>query len=331
MNSRPTSRRESGISILVVIPVFNRRKMVVEALTRVKDQTLQPSEVIVVDDGSTDSTASTVETWIAQNPQLNATLVRTPNNGASAARNLGFSSCQPSPDFVAFLDSDDLWPVDFLERTATRLALNPTAPMAVVDRNFVEVNGSKTRFVSSRPFEKDLFLQLIRKGAGYGSATLLRTSAFKDSGRYPEDVPTGHDIILFGKMLTLGECLHCPGAPVVMRTWLRTSKPDQEPHLHLRYPDRYIRWAEIYLKVCEWRFSQPQHRSAHELRYHAAIAFRLLLALGVEVARMQPTQILRVLKDLTRLASLTRKTCGRILVSGRIINSAQERRRCTKR
>ncbi|MEO6607070.1 MAG: glycosyltransferase, partial [Aestuariivirga sp.] len=282
----------------------------------------RPSEVIVVDDGSTDATATSVETWIAQHPQLNVTLIRSPNRGASAARNLGFSKRQHPIEFVAFLDSDDLWPSDFLERTATCLANNPEAPLAVADRNFVEVNGGKSKFVSSHPFERDPFLQLIRIGAGYGSAALLRVSAYEDSGGYPEDVPTGHDIILFGKLVTMGKFLYCPGAPVTMRTWLRAETSDQEPHLHLRYPDRYIRWAETYLTICEWRLSRPEHNGAHELRYQAAIAYRLLLALAVEVVRMQPTQMLRVLKNLSRLAALARKTLGRIFASGGITNSA---------
>jgi glycosyltransferase involved in cell wall biosynthesis len=315
-NSRAESQDTLRNAPLVVIPVFNRSKMIIEALDGVQSQTLRPSEVIVVDDGSTDATATSVEAWIAQHPQLNVTLIKSPNRGASAARNLGFSKRRTTAEFVAFLDSDDLWPVDFLERTAHRLANNPDAPLAVADRNFVEVNGGKSKFVSSHPFERDPFLQLIRVGAGYGSAALLRVSAYEDSGGHPEDVPTGHDIILFGKLVTMGKCLHVAGAPVTMRTWSLVAKADQEPHLHLRYPDRYIRWAETYLTICEWRLSRPEHNGAHELRYHAAIAYRLLLALGVEVVRMQPTQMLRVLKNLSRLAALASKAFGRIFKSG---------------
>ncbi|MEO6610090.1 MAG: glycosyltransferase, partial [Aestuariivirga sp.] len=81
-NSRAESQDTLRNAPLVVIPVFNRSKMIIEALDRVQSQTLRPSEVIVVDDGSTDATATSVETWIAQHPQLNVTLIRSPNRGA---------------------------------------------------------------------------------------------------------------------------------------------------------------------------------------------------------------------------------------------------------
>jgi glycosyltransferase involved in cell wall biosynthesis len=306
---------EPGNAILVVIPVFNRSKMIIEALDSVASQTLRPSEIVVVDDGSTDATAATVDAWIGAHREFNVSLIRSPNRGASVARNLGFAGRHPRAEFVVFLDSDDFWPDDFLERASRCLRKNGDSTLAVADRIFVEVDGVKTNVVSSRPFEIDPFLQLIRVGAGYGSAALIRASSFEASGGYPEDVPTGHDIVLFEKLITAGKCLHIEGAPVTIRVWVQKFSTDQEPHLHLRYPDRYIRWAETYLSVCQSRSGRPGLNARRELRYHAAIAYRFLLALALDIAQLRPKQVLRILKDIGQLGALSSRTFVKTLTS----------------
>ncbi len=300
-------------TILVVIPVFNRCDMVVEALDSVAAQTLKPSQVIVVDDGSTDRTAAAVEAWIGQRPNLNVELIRQTNQGASVARNSGFAARGRAADFVAFLDSDDLWPDDFLQRAAMGLKTNRDAIMAVADRVYVDVGGRPPRFVCSRLFASDPFLQIIRMGAGYGSATLMVANAFEATGGYPVDVPTGHDIVLFEKLSAIGKVVHNTGKPVTMRTWAEPANAKQEPHLHLRYPDRFIRWAETYLAVCQERATRPHINSRRELLYHAAIAYRFLLAMALEIVRLQPRQVLRVLKNLAQLGFLTSKNLVKLL------------------
>jgi hypothetical protein len=169
--------------------------------------------------------------------------------------------------------------------------------------------------VSSQLFESDPFLQIIHQGAGYGSAALIRAHAFDATGGYPEDVPTGHDIILFEKLIAKGRCLHIAGEPVTMRKWVRSANTGEEPHIHLRYPDRYIRWAETYLAVCQSRAVRPGVNGRRELRYHVAIAYRFLLALAVEIGRIRPVQVLRILKNLTELASLMNRTLAKLMFS----------------
>ena len=101
--------------ISVVLPVFNRAPYVGEAIESVLGQTRPPDELIVVDDGSTDDTAAVVERWAR--PSLR--IVRQENRGIGGARNSGLR--EVTGDLVAFIDSDDLWERDKLERQAAAM------------------------------------------------------------------------------------------------------------------------------------------------------------------------------------------------------------------
>ena len=95
--------------ISVVIPTYNRAAQVVEAVRSVTAQTFPPAEIIVVDDGSTDCTA---QLFASAKPPVR--YIRKDNNGVSSARNAGVKAA--TSEWVAFLDSDDLWRPEKLER-----------------------------------------------------------------------------------------------------------------------------------------------------------------------------------------------------------------------
>src|SRR5262245_46867592 len=113
--------------VAAIIPVFNRPRAVLEAMDSVLAQTHQPAKLIVVDDGSTDETPAVVEEWLrAKHPPFEARLVRQPNAGAAAARNRGVAEAQGC-EVYAFLDSDDLWPADYVRRLSDAFAAHPEA------------------------------------------------------------------------------------------------------------------------------------------------------------------------------------------------------------
>jgi len=104
-------------TISAVIPTYNRASVIVEALESALDQTRPANEIIVVDDGSTDETKSVVARYGAK-----VRYIRQENGGPSAARNRGIQ--EASSDFIALLDSDDLWVRDRLERQCVALEAN---------------------------------------------------------------------------------------------------------------------------------------------------------------------------------------------------------------
>ena len=101
--------------ISVVIPTFNRAQQVQVALRSVLAQTYAEFEVIVVDDGSTDTTWEAVERFISQQNGKGKQIryFSQTNQGPSAARNKGIA--EANGDWIAFLDSDDVWLPEKLE------------------------------------------------------------------------------------------------------------------------------------------------------------------------------------------------------------------------
>jgi GT2 family glycosyltransferase len=91
--------------VSVVIPVYNRATLITRTIDCVLGQTYAHCHVIVVDDGSTDGTPEVVTARYAGNPRVR--LLRQENRGVSAARNAGLAVA--TGDYIAFLDSDDVW------------------------------------------------------------------------------------------------------------------------------------------------------------------------------------------------------------------------------
>jgi glycosyltransferase involved in cell wall biosynthesis len=99
--------------ISCIVPVFNGERYLGETLDSILAQTYQPLEILVVDDGSTDGTGALVAQYGRRLRHLWQT-----NAGEAAARNLGLAAAQG--EFVAFVDADDLWQPEKLQRQMAR-------------------------------------------------------------------------------------------------------------------------------------------------------------------------------------------------------------------
>lgn len=99
--------------VSIVMPAYNCEKFIAEAIASVRAQTYRHWNLIVVDDCSTDGTARVASEWAARDPRVRV-LSSPANGGTAAARNLGLSNC--SGRYVAFLDADDAWSADKLEK-----------------------------------------------------------------------------------------------------------------------------------------------------------------------------------------------------------------------
>jgi glycosyltransferase involved in cell wall biosynthesis len=108
--------RQAPVS--VIIPTYNCGRFIAQALDSVLAQSVRPSEIIVVDDGSTDDTAARLAPY-----RTHIRYERQENRGVSAARNNGLG--RASGEFVAFLDADDVWHPRKLELQLRALADNP--------------------------------------------------------------------------------------------------------------------------------------------------------------------------------------------------------------
>lgn len=138
--------------ISVIVPTYNRGPLVQKTLDSIVAQTLSPLEIIVVDDGSTDSTPH----WIENHYGDKIRVIRHANGGVARARNRGLE--EASGEFIAFLDHDDLWHPHKLEVQLAALKSNPKA--ALVWTKWREVNETGTPLA----LEKHLWAQPFWKG-----------------------------------------------------------------------------------------------------------------------------------------------------------------------
>lgn len=119
--------------VSVIIPVFNGEAFIGRAVDSVLRQTHPATEIIVVDDGSTDGTAQALARFGDR-----IRVLHTPNRGVSSARNSGFAASTGS--LVAFLDADDEWYDDKLARQLEVLARHPRSALCCCD--YVVQNGT---------------------------------------------------------------------------------------------------------------------------------------------------------------------------------------------
>lgn len=176
-------------SVGVVIPTFDRAHTLARALNSVFAQTLPPQQVIVVDDGSNDTTAE----LLAKYPDV--ICLRQENRGVSAARNLGIRHC--GCDWIALLDSDDEWLPEKLGVQFEALAENPGHRLIHCDeiwiRNGRRVNpADRHRKRGGWVFEYCLPLCVISP-----SAAVIERSLLIEAGGFNEQLPACEDYDLW--------------------------------------------------------------------------------------------------------------------------------------
>ncbi|MFZ4551240.1 MAG: glycosyltransferase family 2 protein [Aquabacterium sp.] len=166
------SSNQTDPQISVVIPTFNRKDKVLAAIKSVLDQTLQPLEIIVVDDLSTDGTAEI--DWGAISPLIRYVPL-TVKAGGGGARNEGIKQAQGQ--WVAFLDSDDLWLPNKLKEQVEFLNASPES-IDVLSSNVYWRNGRHADVVFNtkvrRPNEHISHYLMVRDGAYQTSGLLIR-------------------------------------------------------------------------------------------------------------------------------------------------------------
>jgi glycosyltransferase involved in cell wall biosynthesis len=180
------------MKISVVIPAYNAAKFLPRSIASAYSQTLAPCEVIVVDDGSTDRTAAVAA-------ELGARVITRINSGPSAAKNSGVHAA--SGEWVAFLDADDRWSPDKLERQADGVSAQTTLSFTGV-RVF---DDQGIRAESLAPNAAATVEMLRYTNPITNSSVLVRREAFIRSGGFREDIRHGEDWELWFRLSRLGE------------------------------------------------------------------------------------------------------------------------------
>jgi glycosyltransferase involved in cell wall biosynthesis len=150
--------------ISIVSPCYNVERFLPFTLRSIVSQTLGDWELVLVDDASTDATASVGMEFAAQDPRIR--LIKGEKAGSAAARNRGFPATDPGSEYVIFIDSDDLWEPDTLDVLVNVLRSRPDYVSAYGLVRSVDMDGE---FIPD-----DTLLNWMRERRGYRNGELVR-------------------------------------------------------------------------------------------------------------------------------------------------------------
>ena len=258
--------------VSVIIPTYNRGDLVTQAVESVLEQTFADFEIIVVDDGSTDGTRKALVPMI---PPVK--YVGQENRGLAAARNRGIA--ESSGEFLAFLDSDDLWEPRFLEATLETFEKHPDAGAVFTAEREIGMDNrpGKRTFTKRSPgiyFDAKGMLSDDTR-VGCGRPPVVRREWIDRLGGFEESIRTAVDVEMWIRYSFHMPMVLQPEPLVLRRIHPATVSADQE------------RNARVWLKILERLAREhPEFVRENRMLYRRSLA-KQYLRLGREMmARM---------------------------------------------
>lgn len=241
-------------TIDVIIPVFNGVPYVQRTLMAVINQTLKPSQIIIVNDGSTDSTLSELEKIKAAHPQATINIISKPNGGHSSATNVGIRAS--SADFIALVDADDLWHATKLEKQMSVFNNSKDTKLGVVYADYINIDPNDQPLPLYQTVKLDttvkgdVFEILLKKGdliLGSNSAVIMKRQVFLDHGFFDEHLRCGED---WDMWIRIAQTYHFDYYPEIL-TYIRRhpNALSNQKMLHCQ-SDLYVmhKWKNELLK-----------------------------------------------------------------------------------
>ncbi len=189
----------------IVIPLYNKEQYILKAIDCVLNQTFTDFELIIVNDGSTDGSLEV----LSQVSDIRIKVFSKPNGGVSSARNKGIELS--SGKYIAFLDADDLWDVNYLLEMSK---LINKYPQAVMYASAYEVIEKSNKFVNTQGLGEGIIPSYFNIAINYPivwtSAVIIRRNILNDVGGFPYGMVSGEDLLTFAKVANLGKVAFTP-------------------------------------------------------------------------------------------------------------------------
>jgi len=233
--------------ISVVIPVFNRENLLPLTLRSLLQQSVSAGEIIVVDDGSTDSTVKVAESFGAP-----VKVIRQQNAGPAAARNRGFNESRG--EFIHFFDSDDVAlpnkheiQLNALENGGADIAYGPWVKGRFSKGGF---NAENLILQQNGLPAGDLVNAILSNWSVVPHACLFRRSIVEKVGGFPEDLFGTEDQMMFLNCLLEGaKVVHSPGTLELYRSdntgKITDPSQDEGRRRHLTNWARFLVLAKV--------------------------------------------------------------------------------------
>ena len=192
--------------ISVVIPVYNSEKTIIQCLESVYNQTFKNIEIIIVNDGSTDNTLERIHRFFLDK-KINHKIINQKNKGVSRARNVGIKSS--TGQYIAFIDSDDLWTKDKLEKQIGIIKRKKINVLGTLINTNRKTDDSNTCILKKYRLKEMLFSNKL-----YTSSVVLKKEIiekynfFNEDMMYSEDynlwlnISCDHDVYVLQEILT---------------------------------------------------------------------------------------------------------------------------------
>ncbi|MGH1354807.1 MAG: glycosyltransferase family 2 protein [Thalassovita sp.] len=165
----------------IIVPAFNATRTLPQTMATLTTQSFRDSEIIIVDDGSTDQTTEMAHKY-ARHPGIR--LVQQANRGLAGARNSGIHAARG--EFIGFCDADDLWQQDKLATHIAHLEADPSIGLSYSGSLLITANGERTRH-AQRPRLNGITAAHVmkRNPVGNGSAAVMRRGALEQLAYRP--------------------------------------------------------------------------------------------------------------------------------------------------
>lgn len=200
--------------VSVVITAYNSAAYIADAIESVLNQSRAVDEIVVVDDGSTDSTRRVVADFAHEGIKF----IQQHNTGPGAARNKGIR--ETSGEFIAFLDADDMWLENKTRLQLEYLSAHPNAGLVSGYAHWWNVNSDQSHIRGKMPHDmKDLHKEiLVRNVLGNPSMVMVRRAALEKVGLFNEGIRWGQDWELWQRLVRQFDAGMVP-EPVTIYRW----------------------------------------------------------------------------------------------------------------
>lgn len=264
--------------VSVIMPVYNTAKYVQSAIESVLAQTFTDFELLIVDDAGQDNSVALCRAY--NDPRIQ--IISQANRGLAGARNTGIRNARGQ--FIALLDSDDLWEAEKLEKHVAHLWQSPDVGISYAASSMIDDNGKFLRIVQ-RPKLKNVTARdvFLRNPIGNGSAPVIRKAVFEDIAFVNE---TRNELDYFDETFRQSEDIECWCRMALMTHWrfegisgAYTRYRINEGGLSANVVKQFETWSRVKARVTElnpeFASAWGRYAEAYQKRYLARRSFRM--------------------------------------------------------
>lgn len=258
--------------VSVIVPTYNRADYLIEAVESVCNQTYNNWELLIVDDGSTDNTVDVLVEYLKDD---RIHYWHQDNQGQSVARQKALDNA--TGEYVAFLDSDNLWFPERLQLGVTELSKDSDIAVAYGDVTTIDENGNETSRTNMRRYSGRIAAQLLRDNFVTMNTSLVRRSAIDRVGGMRPTVRRADDYDLWLRMSALFKFIYIPEYMAeyrVMDDQISSNKDGRFSsnreiieNFHKEYPDavsfgeKRRAWSSFFTRKAGYEASMKRYKS----------------------------------------------------------------------